>query len=112
MRSKDSDVLASMLTAMEGRLVTELGTVKTQMNEVKVQMGEVKTDIARISANQEAAKDTHLAFRTELLGEGGRVFELERRQKSHETWQNVKFLVVLPVTLALHKAASAIGFKL
>lgn len=112
MRSKDNQVLASMLTSMETRLLTEIGDTKDQVRDLKCNISEVKTDVVEIRTFQRAAKETHDTFRTELLGDGGRVSELEARQKSHETWQNIKFIVVLPVTLTLHKIARAMGINI
>lgn len=112
MKSADNKVLASMIVSLEQRVLSELGDLKEGHTTLVANQSELSKIQATILANQQSAREVHLTFREELLGSGGRVSELEDRQKSHEFWHNVKIVIVLPVTFALHKLGTVLGLKL
>jgi hypothetical protein len=105
MRSKDNEILASMLTSFEARVISELEDVKSNVTLMQ-------TGLATVTANQIAATNTHNTFRNELLSDGGRVHTLEQKQKSQDMWNKIQFLVILPITLTIHKVMTALGFRI
>lgn len=112
LRSKDNQILASMLNSLETRIVSEIQDLKTGHRTLSANQAELTTNQAIMLANQRASAEKHLAFREELLGKGGRVAELESRQKSFELWSNVKLLIVFPIVGAIHKIGTVLGLKI
>jgi hypothetical protein len=79
-------------------------------------IGELKSDIQKDIGVVKSQNATQLekitSLRNELLGDGGRVKNIEDRFKDQDFWHNVKTFVVIPVVFGLHKIATLMGWKI
>jgi hypothetical protein len=89
--------LMKAMQEMEGRL--------------SAQMGEIKSSVATALSQVDGVKDTHANFRTELLGKGGRITELEEDMVRQGWRQWLHSLVILPLLGLLHVIAHQLGWK-
>jgi hypothetical protein len=79
-------------------------------------LGEMKADllddIGEVKSQNAAQLQSITNLRRELLGDGGRVKNLEKRMDDQEFWQNVKTVIVIPFLLGIHKVLTAMGWKI
>lgn len=94
--------IAHMMGEMERRLSDRVAEIRAGIAGLD---GRMTTAIS-------AAKDSQAAFRTELLGDGGRIKALENDLKSERMWSNIRTVVVIPILLAVHKGMVALGIKI
>jgi hypothetical protein len=73
-------------------LMQKLGEIHADLKE---DIGRVKTEMAEFKGE----------FRVRLS-------TIEKNADNDKYWHNVKTFVVIPVTFALHKTASMLGFKI
>jgi len=88
----DALELMQKLGEIHADLKEDIGQVRT---DLKKDIGQVNTDIAGFKGSF-----------------GIRLDNIETDAKDEKYWHNVKTFVVIPVTFALHKAATALGFKI
>lgn len=81
-------------------------TLLHEISEVKQSCAGIE---ATLTSEVHAIKSTHDAFRNELLGDGGRVSEIEDEQKRADTRQWIHSAILIPVGAVLHTIASKMG---
>lgn len=91
--------ISNQIQALQVLLLQEIGDIKSSVAKLD---GSLTTEV-------NALKGTHSSFRNELLGEGGRVSNIEDEQQRAETRQWVHTAVLLPIGAVLHTIASKMG---
>lgn len=90
---------------MNGDLLQLMQAIGEMKSELQKDLGEVKSQNA-------AQLVSIISLRRELLGDGGRVKNIEVRLDNQDFWQNVKTFVVIPIIFAIHKMATVLGWKI
>jgi hypothetical protein len=73
---------------------------------------QIVSDLAEQKQILIAQNKTHDTFRQELLGDGGRIKNLEDDAHFQGRVQWIFQICVLPVVFALHKLATSLGLKI
>lgn len=73
---------------------------------------ELKEDLSEVKSQNATQLEKIIGLRNELLGDGGRVTNLEIRLDRQELWHNIKTVVVIPVIFSLHKLAAFLGWNI
>lgn len=94
---------------MNSDSLTIMNAISDMRAELLDQIGDVKSSVARLDGKLEGVKDTHDNFRNELLGEGGRIFNLENDQKTAANRQWIHTAAILPAMSLLRYIAHRIG---
>lgn len=82
------------------------------MKAISQAKSDLQNDISEVKSQNAAQLVSITGLRNELLGDGGRVKNIEDRFKDQDFWHNVKTFVVIPVVFGLHKIATLMGWKI
>lgn len=82
------------------------------MKAISQAKSDLQNDISEVKSQNAAQLVSITGLRNELLGDGGRVKNIEDRFKDQDFWHNIKTFVVIPVVFGLHKIATLMGWKI
>lgn len=102
MNSDDSLTIMTAISDMRAEVLKDLGEVKATVSGAD----------NKLTARMEAIQNTFGTFREELLGNGGRITNIEEEQKLQDRRQWWHSALILPLVTVLHSIANYLGIRI